>query len=63
MRFQWWQPVLLEWDSNLANSCSVIEKKRTFEMYFLQFFTFFSVTFLLVARKKSILTQITIHTK
>ena len=28
MRFQWWQTVLLEWDSNLANSCSVIEKKR-----------------------------------
>ena len=26
MRFQWWQSVLLEWDSNLANSCSVIEK-------------------------------------
>ena len=30
MRFQWWQTVLLEWDSNLANSCSVIEKKRIF---------------------------------
>ena len=45
MRFQWWQTVLLEWGSNLANSCSVIEKKRTFEMYFLQFFTFFSYFF------------------
>ena len=32
-------------------------------MYFILNFHFFSVTFLLVARKKSILTQITIHTK
>ena len=30
MRFQWWQTVLLESDSNLANSCCVIEKRLTF---------------------------------
>ena len=28
MRFQWSPTVLLEWDSNLAKSCSVIEKKQ-----------------------------------
>ena len=52
MRFQWWQTVLLEWDSNLANSCSVMEKNEFSEMYFLQFFIFFSFIFLPVARKK-----------
>ena len=53
MRFQWWQIVLLEWDSNIANSCSVIEKKTNFLKYiFFAIFHFFSVTFLPVARKK-----------
>ena len=46
MRFQWWPIVLLEWDSNLANSCSVIEKKtNSLKCIFLQFFTFFSYFF------------------
>ena len=64
MRFQWWQTVLLEWDSNLAKSCSVVEKNEFSEMYFfVAIFHFFPVTFLPVARKKSILTQITIHTR
>ena len=30
MRFHWFQTVLLECDSNLANSCCVIEKKIIF---------------------------------
>ena len=63
MRFQWWQTVILEWDSNLANSCSVIEKNKFSEVYFFAIFHFFPVAFLPVARKKSILTQITIHTR
>ena len=63
MRFQWWQAVLLEWDSNVANSRSVIEKKRIFwNVLFLQFFTFFQLRFQWLG-KKSILTQITIHTR
>ena len=46
MRFQRWQTVLLEWDSNLANSCSVIEKKTNFlKCIFFGIFHFFSVTF------------------
>ena len=40
MRFQWWPTVLLEWDSNLANISSVIEKSKFFEN-----FHFFPVTF------------------
>ena len=51
MRFQWWQTVLLEWVSNLANSAQLLRKNEFSEMFFLQFFTF-SVTFLPVARKK-----------
>ena len=54
--------MFLEWDSSLANSCSVI-KKRIFRNKVFAIFHFFSVTFLPVARKKSILTQITIHTR
>ena len=27
MRLQWWPAVLLEWDGNLATSCSSIEKR------------------------------------
>ena len=30
MRFQWWETVLLEWDSNLANSCSVIDTRAAY---------------------------------
>ena len=52
MRFQWWQTVLLEWDSNLANSCSVIEKSDCSEISFLQLFSFL-VTLLPVAREKN----------
>ena len=53
MRFQWWQTLLLECDSNLANSCLVIEKKNEFsEVYFFAIFHFFTDTFLPVARKK-----------
>ena len=38
----WWQAVLLECDSNLANSCCVIAKKLNFwKVFFLQIFTFF----------------------
>ena len=44
--------MLLEWDSNLANSCSVIEKKTKFLKCTFAIFHFFSVTFLPVARKK-----------
>ena len=57
MRFQWWQTVLLESDSNL------LRKNEFSEMYFFAIFHFFSVTFLPVARKKPILTQITIQTR
>ena len=53
MRFQWWQTVLLEWDSNSANSCSVIEKSERSEISFLQLSSFL-VTLLPVARKKTI---------
>ena len=51
MRFQWWQTVLLESDSNLANSCCVIEKRLIFEKYLFANFHFFLVTFLPVVRK------------
>ena len=63
MRFQWWQTVLLEWDSNLANSCSVIEKKTKILKctFLLQFFTFFQLLFHQWLGKKSILIQITIR--
>ena len=63
MRFQRWQTVLLEWDSNLANSCSVIEKKTNFLkcIFFLEFFTFFQLHFA-SGSEKSILTQV-IHTR
>ena len=54
MRFQWWSPVLLEWDSNLANSCGYREKANFLKCNFLQSFTF-SVTFLPVASKKLVL--------
>ena len=31
MRFRWWPTVLVvEWDSNIANSCCVIEKMQIF---------------------------------
>ena len=50
MRFQWWQTVLLECDSNLANSCCVIEKRLIFRKVFANFH-FFLVTFLPVVRK------------
>ena len=48
MRFQWWQTVLLECDSNLANGCCVIEKILFSERVFFHFLT---VNFLPVVRK------------
>ena len=63
MRFQWWQTALLEWDSNLANSCSVIEKNEFSNMYFFAIFNFFQLLFSQCLGKKSILTQIKIHTR
>ena len=42
MWFQWWQTVLLECDSNLANSCLVIEKKLIFSKVFFCKFSLFS---------------------
>ena len=63
MRFQWWQTVLLEWDSNLANSCSVIEENEFSEMFFFVIFHFFQLLLCQWLGKKSILTQITIHTR
>ena len=39
MRFQWSQPVLQECDSNLANSCCVIEEKLIFlKVFFASYF-------------------------
>ena len=54
MRFQWRPTLLLEWDSNLANSCSIIEKNEISEMYILANFQFFRYFFVggSVARKK-----------
>ena len=44
MRCQWWRTVLLEWDSNLANSCSVVEKKKEFlNCTFFAIFHFFQL--------------------
>ena len=55
MRFQWWPTVLLEWNPNLAAKiCSVDE--NFLKCNFLQIF-FFPITFLPVARKKTLLTQ------
>ena len=51
MRFQWWQAVLLECDSNLANRCCVIEEKLIFWKVFFANFHFFLITFLPVVRK------------
>ena len=46
MLFQWWQTVLLECDSNLANSCCVIEKKLIFwKVFFCKFSLFSSYLF------------------
>ena len=50
MRFHWWQSVLLECDSNLANSCCVIEKRLIFWEVFCKFSPF-PFTFLQVVRK------------
>ena len=56
MRFHWWQTVLLECDSNLANSYFS-------EKYFLHIFTFFQLLFCRWFRKQTILTQITTRPK
>ena len=59
MRFQWWPAVLLEWNSNFANSCSVIEKRLLFWISnILQIFNFFQLLFCRWLGK-AILTQIT----
>ena len=54
IRFHWWQTVLLECDSNLANSCCVIERRLSFrkrENDFFANFHFFPVTVLPVVGK------------
>ena len=62
-RFHCWQTVLLECDSNLANSCCVIEKKLNFWKVFFCKFSLFSSYFLPVVEKQTILTQITTRPK
>ena len=62
MRFQWWQTVLLEWDSNLANSCSVIEKEQVFRNeLFLEIFIFLQPRFCQWLGKNHIDTKKTTH--
>ena len=64
MRFQWWQTVLLEWDSNIANIAQLLRKKNeSSEMYFFAIFHFFQLFFCQWLGKKPILTQRTIHTR
>ena len=41
MRFQWWQTVLLEWDSNLAKVVQLLRKNEFSEVYFFAIFHFF----------------------
>ena len=59
------ETVLLEWDSNLANSCSIFEKKNEFHEIFCfsAIFHLFQLLFLPVAREKPIMTQTSIHTR
>ena len=51
MRFQWWQTVLLECDSNLANTCCGRETVNFQKSIFFANLHFFLVTFLPVVRK------------
>ena len=55
LAFQWWPTVLLEWDSTVANRCSVIEKSKISVMIFFAIFHFLPLTSLPVARKKTIM--------
>ena len=45
MRFQWWQPVLLEWDSNLQTVAQLLRNNEFSEMYFFAIFHFFQLLF------------------
>ena len=52
MRFQWWPTLLLECDSNSANSCCYREKANFLKNVFIfANFNFSPVTFLPVVRK------------